>query len=1224
MAGGEPLRAAEGRFRGKGQQFGMRLGTNWPNQFDLSGEVKMNNRIARYAILSFTLMFGSFLSAAVTQAQNTADIIGTVTDQSGGAIANANVTLKSLETNSARSMQTGPTGEYAFTLLQVGAYSVTVEAKGFKLFTAARVTVATGDRARVDAHLEVGAETQTVVVEAETITLQTDSATVGSLLTARATQDLPTNGRNVITLVQMAPGASEGTQSSLGGGTRPDDRRQTSTVSANGQNDSVNNFLLDGMDNNERSIATTIVKPSIDSIQEVKVLTSLFSADTGRVGGAVINMTTKSGTNNFHGTLFEFFRNDKFDAKDTFNVPQAGNPLAGQKEELRQNQFGASLGGPIRKNKTFFYVDYEGLRKIRGQTQTAFIPTPCELGAAACNGVTQLGNFFDLCTEGFSGGVCTNPAHQIYDPVSHNPISNNLIPSGSLNPIASNYAKLYPILPACTVANSPTSPNCEFVSSPNITQVFHTADLRIDHHFSEKDVLFARYTINNGDSTFPGAFPGVQINGVTVYGNAAVPIGGNFPGTNYGRQQNLSLGWDHIFRPNLLLDLRAGVSRYVSLSSANNEGHDLNSPAFFGGPGNVNVPSIKDTDGLALVSFQTDNYSSLGDQFALPTDYWDTNFQYMGDLAWTKGAHDLKFGGSAIRRNWTRYQQIFKGWFQFNSAQTSDGAGNGGNAFASLLSGLPFVSIQNMTLTPQYNRAWEYGAYVQDNWRVNHWLTLNLGIRYDVFPFFTDKNNAVSNFDPTDPGVLAGGKILVAGQSGVSGSANIPTQHNMFQPRFGFAASLAHEFVLRGGFGTSYFVDNAAGPSQLNNQPFATNVFRINQPFGTPFPFPTEDPSTVCLVAACGAAPQAIGSGGYAVGDSTSEKFQNGLLYMGNLTLEKAFGASVASVGWVGEAGRHLARTINDINLPAPPGLSGRTDCGNLPGQPIAEPSPCQPFFSQLPYVGLISLLQSDGESSYNALNAAFTRRLQAGLTVQANYTYAQSFANSGGLGGPCDVCSILPNNARYDRGYSDFDVRHRVVVEVNYALPFGKSFTGVIGQAIKGWQTNAIYSFASGLPFTVDSNASQTGLANTPDRPNVGQGDPNFHQSLNEWFDISKYQLQPFGFPGNEARNQVFSPAAKRVDFSLFKDFTVREQKTIEFRAEFFNLTNTPTFAHPSVGNYNQISSFNIPSGHTSLDCGLSGVVCPASSDGGLAQITATSPLYTPRQIQFALKFMF
>ncbi len=531
-----------------------------------------------------SFFFACFLWGITADAQNTADIVGTITDPSGAVVAGARVTVRNVDTNASRSITTSSSGDYSFTLLPVGTYTVEVEASGFKKFTAPNVTLAAADRARVNAKMEVGSATQTVEVQATAAPLlQTDSATVGGLVTSEATQNLPTNGRNVITLVQLAPGANEGTQSSLGGGTRPDDRRQTSTVSANGQNDSSNNFLLDGMDNNERSIATTIVKPSIDSLEEVKVETNLFSAETGRVGGAVISMITKSGTNSFHGTAFEFLRNDALDAKDVFNNPQPGNPFAGKKGELRQNQFGGSLGGPIRKDKTFFFADYEGLRVIKGQTQTSFLPTPCELTGADCpvasgsGGLAagQPGNFSDLCTEGFANGACSNTAHQIYNPSTSMPFPNNIIPSSSLNPIAVNYAKLYPVLTGCTVLNSPSAPNCRFIDTTNKTQYFHTADARIDEHVSNADNVFGRYTINNGDSTFPGALPPVSFGGVEVFGNAAAsPFGPNpsFPGANYARQQNLTIGWDHIFRPNLLLDLRAGVSRYVSLSSADNRG----------------------------------------------------------------------------------------------------------------------------------------------------------------------------------------------------------------------------------------------------------------------------------------------------------------------------------------------------------------------------------------------------------------------------------------------------------------------------------------------------------------------------------------------------------------------------------------------------------------------------------------------------------------------------
>jgi len=246
--------------------------------------------------------------------------------------------------------------------LPIGDYSITVELAGFKTSANPRLTLATGDRARFDAELQVGDVNQSVLVEAQSVALQTDSSTVGGLITNRAVQDLPMDGRNFVRLVQLAPGATESVQNAGAGGGRVDDRRQTNSVSANGQIDGANNFMLDGMDNNDRNIGTIIVKPSIDALQEVKVDTSLYPAEVGRAGGAVVKMVTKSGTNSFHGTLFEFLRNDKLNAKDYFNVPQPGNPLAGKQTEYRQNQFGGSLGGPIRKDKTFFFADYEGFR----------------------------------------------------------------------------------------------------------------------------------------------------------------------------------------------------------------------------------------------------------------------------------------------------------------------------------------------------------------------------------------------------------------------------------------------------------------------------------------------------------------------------------------------------------------------------------------------------------------------------------------------------------------------------------------------------------------------------------------------------------------------------------------------------------------------------------------------------------------------------------------------
>ncbi len=1127
----------------------------------------------------------------LSRAQNSADIVGTVTDSTGAAVANAKITLKNLGTSASRTMQTGTSGDYAFTLLPVGAYSVTVEVGGFKTFTAS-ITVAAGDRARVDAKMEVGAVEQTVEVQSTAPLLQTDSSTVGGLLTDTAVQDLPVNGRNAIRLVQLAPGASEGPQSTLSGGNRPDDRRQTSTVVANGQNDSSNNYMLDGLDNNERAIATVIVKPSVDALQEVKVETNMYSADTGRVGGAVISMVTKSGTNRFHGTAFEFLRNDKFDAKDYFNVPQPGNALAGVKPEYRQNQFGGSLGGPIRKDKTFFFADYEGLRIIQGLTQTAFTPTPCELGRVACNGVQQVGNFSDLKT-------------QIYDPVTHAAYANNIIPAGALNPIGVNYAALYPTVTGCTVGP------CPFVSSPNKTQYFHTGDLRIDERVGGSDNIFGRYTINNGDSYFPGALPIVQVAGLTVYPNG-VNFNTTFPGFNYGRQQNLSLGWDHVFRSNLIMDLRASVTRYVSLSTADNAGNNVN--AAFGGPGNINLPSIAGTGGLALLAFQNGGYSGLGDQFALPTDYWDTNYQYTGDVVWTKGPHTFKFGGSLLRRNWSIYQQLFKGRIQLNSTQTNSTGGNGGtggNSFASLLTGTAIQENSTISLTsPQY-RDWEIGAYAQDDWRATRWLTLNLGLRYDIFTPFTEKNNLISDFDPTNAAMLAGGQVEVAGQNGVPATLGVPAQKNMFQPRVGFAASLGHNVVLRGGFGTSYFVSNTASPAGLKNAPFnfAYSSAGSSVSLNTPFGFPTSNPNSVCLVASCGA------KNNVSVGDAMALNFQNAMLYMYNLTLEKSFGNNDLSVGWVGEPGRNLGRVIPNIDVPAPLGSQSAACLASLkPGAKISLPNPvCQPYGAQLPFVNSIQLLESNGSSSFNAMNVIFQRRYSSGLTAQASYTWEHALANVGGPASNCITCGIIPTNPSYDWGNSDYNVKHRVAITANYELPFGKGLSGVEGQIVKGWAVNGIYSYATGVPFTVTEPTNAMGISGVTDRPDMGAASSGFHQSLSEWFDISQFTLPSFGTAGNEERNQLTAPASKRLDFSIFKDFPVKESVKLQFRAEAFNLTNTPNFASPGQIGTSNIGSF---SGTTA------GSVATAGSNFG--KITQTSPLATPRQIQFALKFMF
>src|SRR5262245_29412764 len=401
----------------------------------------------------------------------TADIVGRVTDASGGVLPGATITIENVATHDVRSAPSNETGDYLFNLLPIGSYTVKVELQGFNTQTA-RVTISAGDRQRVDAKLQIGAVAENVIVTAESPLLQTDTATVSSLVTGKAVQDLPVSGRNVQSLVQLVPGAFEGLPNSLASGTRPDDRRQTSAISINGALDNQNNQLIDGIDNNERAIGTVGVKPSIDAIAEVKVQTSMYTAEVGRTAGGVVNIITKSGSNDYHGSAFEFYRNDRFDAKSYF----ASNL---DKPVLRQHQYGGSLGGPVFKNRTFFFADYEGFNVTQGVTTVVTVPTA----------KMRAGDFSEQTA-------------QIFDPLTtpRTAFAGNVIPTARLDPIALRYLALYPAPNGPGLANN-------YTGVRDRTQDARTADIRADQIFDANNRLFVRYSYNGVTTFTPPVFP---------------------------------------------------------------------------------------------------------------------------------------------------------------------------------------------------------------------------------------------------------------------------------------------------------------------------------------------------------------------------------------------------------------------------------------------------------------------------------------------------------------------------------------------------------------------------------------------------------------------------------------------------------------------------------------------------------------------------------------------
>jgi hypothetical protein len=1040
-----------------------------------------------------------FSSAPMRAQQITADVVGTITDASGGVVPNAQVTVENEGTGEKRTTRTSTSGEYVVSLLPIGRYTVRVEAQGFKTFAEAGLQLDAGARVRVDASLTLGKVSESVEVTGQADALQTDSSSLNNTVTERQVQDLPTNGRNFITLALLAPGANAASPNGTNSGTRTADRRETNSISVNGQSDELNDHLIDGMDNIVRGPGTLAVRPSLDAIAEVQIQTNLYTAEATRTAGAVINVLTKSGTNQLHGSAYEYFRNDKLDARDFFAL---ANP------EYRQNQFGGSVGGPIKKDKTFFFGDIEELRNIQGQTFTTTVPTLYE--------ETHIGDFSDI------GGP--------------------VLKASSISPIGLDYFKLYP------APNRPGTFN-NYTSSPNLRQFSTTYDIRVDHRLSDNDTFFARYSYNLTNTYIPGDLPAV--NGIQPSGNVF-----GFQGNAHEVPQNAQLNYIHIFNPKLLLELKTGYTRFVNNSTPLNYGHNYSQQ--FGMPG-VNVSDV--TSGLAPMYII--GYAALGDSLYEPAIRTLNTFQYNGSLSYNTGSHSIKVGASLIRRQLNSYGGSYPmGWFIFEGLNIPPISTS--NAVANLLLGEPTATTRQLQDVGRLGyRYWEPGVYAQDDWRATRWLTLNLGLRYDVYSPFTEAHNLLSNFNPVTA------QIIVASSS--NPTAGIKTDWGNVAPRFGFAATLPHSFVVRGGFGMSFFPANAGYPD-LPTIPYQYSYGFVNfVPLSAGLPPLTPQSATN---------PSGSISG-------RALDFQSAYLEQYNLTIQKQIGGNVFSVGYVGELGRKLSYGQDrNIDLPAP--------------SPLPNPAARAPYANVLPNVTAISYVINGGTSSYQALQASFQRRLSKGFSFNANYAYGRDIDDIENGSAPNSGYGLSPYNlAGTEKGNSDLDVRHRVTVSAIYNLPFGQSLTGLRGIALKGWQLNGIATWQTGLPFTVlNSTNPQSNLGSSvnADRPNRIASGVLANPTLAEWFNTSAFVVQPFGTLGNEGRNVLYGPHSQRVDLSLFKEFLIRERFHVQFRAECYNISNTP--------------SFNGPNG--------------SIGTAGFGSISSTLPTVGPRIFQFALKTLF
>ena len=1099
--------------------------------------------IAALLLAFFVCISGENSSAQATSAA----ILGTATDATGAVVLGATATITSLSTNETRTVATNGSGNFTFENVPPGTYKLTLVLSGFSTINVPSVVVAAGDRHRVDLKLTAGAASESVNVSASAALLQTDSSTVASTVTERAVQDLPLNGRNYIQLVQLVPGANEGPPAGVGSGTRPDDRRQSSSVSVNGQSDLINDQLIDGMDNNERIIGTIGVRPSIDAISEVRVLTNSYEADQGRSAGAVVNIITKSGSNNFHGSLYEFFRNDKLNAYPF----QFGAHLP--KQELRQNQFGGSLGGPIWKDRTFFFGDTEFFRLVQGQNpSTSIVPTAFEQqnpGDFSDNIPGVKGPFAGSakCNANALSGGAPNPSAQtagcVYDVNTGALITSNIVPLAQRDPVGLQYMKLYPL---------PNIGLNQYVGSNKRTQYSTVYDIRVDHKLSANDSIFARYTENDVSTFTPGVLPIAHVAGLDID-----PASGN-AGPSPQTARNIQLNYAHTFTPNLILLAAAGYTYINNLSTPVNYGLNPNQ-AF----GQANINLGLSTSALGPIGVTGGTSVGDGGNF-IPLNNKDNVYQINGSVLYTRGNHSLKMGAALIRRIALGLQDnIGEGSFSF-------GAG-----YPGLAAGFFSSVSRNVNLYPPYYQTWEPSVFLQDDWHVSPKLTLNLGVRYDVFTPFTEVHNHISNFDPDCV------CMIQAGVNGVSRTAGVLTDYSNFAPRVGFSYSVLPKTVVRGGFGLAFFPQNLTASASLKNQPFVATYgtfSSVTAPTGfrrlaNGTPLPTANSATNL-------------SG--PIPDAEDKHFRSGYLEQMNLAVQQEIKGSTVTIAYVGSLGRHLIRKVTDFNNELP----NASGAANL-----------RRFYAQLPNVSTIYYMMSGGSSAYNSFQASVERRFSHGFGFSANYTLAQNLDNTstlsgGGGGGNNQVLATLNQD---DYGNADLDQHNRIVATANYALPFGASSHGLTAALIKGWQVNMINVWATGLPTNPvnSSNRSNTSPNGSADRPNYAPGFTNSNISnptISRWFNTAAYVNQPIGTLGNVHRNQIFGPHYRHLDASLFKTFPVFREAALQFRAEVYNLANQANFSNPgtTVGN----STFGT--------------------------ITSTQPNYTPRVFQFALHLQF
>ena len=1142
------------------------------------------NQVVKSTLLLLALCTGLFAQ------RDLGTLTGTITDASGAVVANAKITLLEEATGVRTQVKSDDTGNFVRTALKPGVYTIEVEATGFKKAVRKGIPLTAGDRTGVNLALALGDITQSVDVTTEAPLLQTESPVLGNTMQARVVSELPLGGQRKFTfLAPLAPGvvpAEQGARDAAGGGF------SANGVRSNGQN----NFLLNGVDNNVNVIdfinqTSYVIGPSVEAIGEMKVITNGYNAEYGRAAGGVVNVSIKSGTNQIHGTLFEFLQNDKFNA-NTWERNRAGaiRPF------VRQNQYGAAIGGPAIKNRTFWFADWQGTRVrslsgiipgLGGTTTPITIPKPAFrngdysslLGSTtytAANGQTAIqGGVYDMLTQRTAGSAIVRDL-----------FPGNIIPAARFDPAAKKLMDLFPT-PNQNVGDR--LPAANYLPTAPAKQDNDQFDVRLDHKISEKDSIFGSLSWSNENkfinAPLTGALDAAGFNGAEEQ--------------NLGR--NAMLSYTRVWTPTILTETRLAFSRLVTQRYQANS--TVDQYAAFG------IKGINPTNNAArnggLPQLDLGGYSSFGGSNWLPPREYNNVINFIQNVSINKGKHAFK-GGYEVRQVKFPFFQVpaSRGNFSFPQNRTGSevNPGQTGDGSASFLLGYPGNSRLTTTNFISSERV-SYAGFFQDDWKVSSKLTLNLGVRYEVVSPISERFARQSNYVPetatlvipkgpnqNDPLPInfAQSFPAIKVDRGSVDKYLIPWDKTNWGPRFGFAYQLMKSTVLRGGYGIFYGGEENQGgsPNRGEGVPFnqimdlnLDSAFQQGHPFLTTFtngwPLNTFNlPANISF-------------------RGVSTNFRNPIVSKWNVSIQRelAWGTAL-EVSYIGSHG-------------------GRQLINWDPNTPVNSSNPSADVNSRRLYPflrGGLSLTSTFGTSDYNALATKLEKRYSNGMSFVSAYTWGHTFANtgttlsgSGGFGLYDITCGF-----RCENSTAAWDIRQRSVTSFNYDLPLGKGkrFGTDLGKAmdmiVGGWQANGILTFSTGQPFTFRSQNCVAAFNSC--RPDAVDGKnpiqaPSSGRTPDQWFDVTAVKSPAVGTGGNIGPQTGVGPGIRNLDFSLFKSFNINERHRIQIRSEWLNMSNTPRFAVGSIG----------------LTQGA----------GNFGRLSATLP-GSARNVQFALRYMF